>query len=352
MLRNQIEGSVVPMIRNMFSDLKQTKGKDFRDGLNRILHWDSKETERVTIQIVLTKIPQFFYWIESLLTLRMRRLYQSYGKHENCDGMDRCVFVDPYLFIGLLFQTIAKQLLLQPSEKNLTLIEFQTLVCRCLQNFLSSTFPFEPDDDWQGTIEKQHQMFWSRYPHVRQYIQYRNRWIENLKRPVILPAAAPSSPSSSAELQELLLKGLSGMKEQFSLLMEQSSRQQSALCSSISQQSTKQASLLSQQTERLIDALSKLSATEGTYDKNEQKEKRSKNPPIAAAPHPPPPPPPSPPPLNTSDFYSTTKKEQKHPRSPSNRPRRPLPREKEQEKDEIDADQDDNDDDSDDENSE
>ncbi len=203
LVKKHLFRELLPLLQSRFLRFRE-KHANNREGfimeLKRLNVMDENEMRIMTHAYFLTKVPTLVWLIEWTLTIYMRQVFSAYEWHEPFPY----VIVDPYVFLGHLFQCIASQwlmLLQDTNAKEMTIHELDKFLKTCLQEHLERNVPIVPHnsvrrtsraEDWYQEMKHVHDRLWNSFTDIRPYIPYHKKWFSDHD------ASSSSSSSSSS----------------------------------------------------------------------------------------------------------------------------------------------------------
>lgn len=211
LITRQLYRKILPLIVNRFMRFKEKHGSDkegFVMELKRLNVLDEPEMERMTHGYFLNKEPTLVWLIEWTLIYEMRKLFDTlYG----VGGLDfPYIVVNPYKFIGHLFQVVASQWLITQGA-DMSIQEMDKFLKECLREHLERNVPIVPHialgpssrhKNWREENLQLHQRLWSDFPDLRPYIHYHDDWFRRSTTPDS-KTPVQQDPQLTKELRQL-----------------------------------------------------------------------------------------------------------------------------------------------------
>lgn len=220
---------LMPLLMTHFLQFKE-KNEGFVNELQRLNVLDETEMRRLSHSFFFPRIPTLVWLIEWTLTYAMRKVFDVYGWHEPFPY----VIIDPYLFLGQLFQVIAAQWLIliqsNSSKQDMNVHELDKFLKTCMQEHLDRWVPIVPHnvvrrtkqqhEDWHKKMHQLHTRLWINFPFLREYIGYHQEWFKKFEQgdSLLLPSSNASTSTVSTEALnksiKLLTKTVADLIEQ------------------------------------------------------------------------------------------------------------------------------------------
>lgn len=191
LVEHELYRKLLPLIHTQFSGFREkhaVNDEGFVMELKRLNVLDESEMRRMTHAYFLPKIPCLVWLLEWTVSFQFRDLYAGYGIDEFV-GDFPYVVMDPYAFLGHLFQTIARQWLNHIQEKrkiDMPIYELDAFLRTCLKEQLEASIPVVPyfvllqcqsqpganSRSWYQKCERVHKRLWNLHPEIRPYIRF------------------------------------------------------------------------------------------------------------------------------------------------------------------------------------